>query len=235
MQLDKIIWTEQAYRDYLAYLSTLSEESMRIFNQKLIPDTPHLFGIRTPKLREVAKQIAKGDAEGFLRLSKGGYHEELIVEGLVMAHLPCDYPNLLRCMRYFAGKIYNWAICDTVSFKRVKQFLPEFWLDADSFLESRNPWAQRFGLGNLMQFYLTDDYIDGVLSKTESIHSDFYYVQMMQGWLIATAVAKQRDKTIDFLKHTTLETTAYNMAIKKARESLRISAEDKALLLCLKR
>ena len=46
------------------------------------------------------------------------------------------------------------------------------------------------GFNCLMEFYLTDEYIDKVLSYVNSVNSDFYYVQMMQGWLVATAAAK---------------------------------------------
>ena len=89
--------------------------------------------------------------------------------------------------------------------------------------------------GLVMEFYLTDEYIDKVLSYVNSVNSDFYYVQMMQGWLVATAAAKCRDKTMKFLESNDLNATTQNMAVRKIRESLRISKEDKELVLQFKK
>ena len=52
-------------------------------------------------------------------------------------------------------------------------------------------------------------------------------MQMMQGWLIATAAAKCRDKTFAFLENNALNAVTQNMAVRKIRESNRISKEDK--------
>lgn len=86
-----------------------------------------------------------------------------------------------------------------------------------------------------MEFYLNDEYIDRVFEYVNSVNSDFYYVQMMQGWLIATAAAKCRDKTLKFLENNRLNDITQNMAIRKMRESRRISKEDKEYILNFKR
>ena len=48
--------------------------------------------------------------------------------------------------------------------------------------------------------------------------------------LVATAAAKQRDKALAFLKAKKLNPATQNMAIKKIRESYRVSKEDKELV-----
>ena len=58
---------------------------------------------------------------------------------------------------------------------------------------------------------------------------------MMQGSLVATASAKCRDKTMKFLESNDLNATTQNMAVRKIRESLRISKEDKELVLQFKK
>ena len=42
-------------------LDQLGEESYKQFNQKLIPGTDHVIGVRMPALRKLAKGIAKTD------------------------------------------------------------------------------------------------------------------------------------------------------------------------------
>lgn len=235
MELNRSSWTQQDYEDYINYLQELGEESYKEFNGRLIPDTPHAYGIRIPAVRKTAKEILKGNYDEFIACKKGDYHEEIIIEGLVLSGIKCGYCQLLENMKYFAGKIYNWAICDTVSFKGLKNYPDEFLEDADYFIYNKNPWVQRFGFSCLMEFYLNDKYIDRVLEYVNSVNSDFYYVEMMQAWLVATAAAKQRDKTIAFLENNSLNDFTHNKAIQKMRESSRISKEDKEYVSGLRR
>lgn len=235
MELKREYWTQSDYSDYLNYLKSIGEDKYKEFNSKLIPDTPHMFGIRTPELRKIAKEILKGNYGEFLNCKKGDYHEEIVIEGLVMAGVKCGYDEMLALMKQFSEKIYNWAICDTVSFKGLKKYLSEFIADVPQFIHSENPWVQRFGFGCLLEFYLSEEYIDTVFDLVNSVNSDFYYVEMMQAWLVATAAAKQRDKTFAFLKNNKMNDFTHNKSIQKMRESNRISKEDKDLASTLKR
>lgn len=235
MELKRAEWTREDYAEYFACLKALGEESYKAFNSRIIPDTPHMLGIRTPELRKISKEILKGNYAEFLACEKGDYQEEIIIEGLVMAGVKCGYDEMLGLMKRFADKIYNWAICDTVSFKGMKKYLPELFADIEYFIYNKNPWVQRFGFGCLLEFYLTGEYIDRVLEYVNSVNSDFYYVEMMQAWLIATAAAKERDKTIAFLENNSLNDFTHNKAIQKMRESYRISKEDKIYIKSLKR
>lgn len=224
-------WTSKDYENFREYLKNLSDESYKEFNSRLIPDTPLVHGIRIPALRKIAKEILKGNYIEFLSVPKTSYHEEVIIEGLVMAGAKSDYAQTLEYMKAFTDKIYNWAINDTVSFKKIKNHTDRFINDVDWFIYNENPWAQRCGFLHLMGFCLTDENIDAVLKKVDSADSDFYYVQMMQAWLLATAIAKQRDKTMDYLIHpNNLNERTFKMTVKKARESFRVSKEDKEFL-----
>ena len=235
MDLAHTTWNAGTYQQFFTYLQRLGEADYKAFNDALIPGTPHTFGIRIPALRRLAKEILKGDYGQYLLLKKGDYHEEVIIEGLVMAGVRCGYAQMLGYMKAFTDKIYNWAICDTVSFKGVKKHREEFIADVDWFIDHKNPWAVRFGFGALMAFYLDDAYIDTVLEKVERIDSDFYYVQMMQAWLLATAFAKCRPQTLAFLERGPMNAVTTNMAVRKIRESLRIPKEDKELALQFKK
>lgn len=236
MELTRQHWTSRDYAAFMEYLHTLGDENYKVFNQKIIPDTENAVGIRIPALRAIAKQIAKGNAAEFIACPKGNVHEELIIEGLVLTNVKCSYEELLSSMKYFSEKIYNWAICDTVSFKQLKKHLEPFIEDVRSFIESPNPWVQRFGFGCLLQFYLSEPYINQVLSYVRQIDSSFYYVQMMQAWLLATAFTKCREQTLAFLESTPppVNAVTMNMTVQKIRDSLRVSKEDKQLVLKFK-
>ncbi len=235
MELTREHWTDTDYVELVEYLKSSADEKYKQFSDGLVPGGDESLGVRVPVLRKAAKEISKGNTKEFLSLKKGSYREEIMLEGLVMSLIKCGYAEMLSLIKSYVKKIKSWETCDIVSFKGIKKYLPEFFADIEDFIYSENVWAVRYGFGCLLEFYLTDTYIDRVLDYVNSVNSDFYYVQMMQGWLVATAAAKCRDKTMEFLKNNDLNPTTQNMAIRKIRESLRISKEDKELVLNLKK
>ncbi len=228
-------WTQADYSEFIEYLKSQADEKYKTFSDALVPGIETSFGVRVPILRKIAKDIMKGNYEEYLQCEKSAYREEIMLEGFVMSQIKCGYPEMLALMKEYAEKINSWETCDIISFKGLKKYTAEFIKDVDYFIYSSNPWLQRFGFSLLMQFYLTDEYIDKTLGYVDSVDSDFYYVQMMQAWLVATAAAKQRDKTIEYLKRDKLNDFTHNKAIQKIHESYRISAEDKAFVTTLKR
>lgn len=227
MELIRTQWTQQDYNEFTEYLKTLADEKYKQFSDSLVPTEKNSLGIRIPVLRQLAKDISKGNYTEFIACKKGIYREEVMLEGIVMTLIKCDYPSMLGYIKAFVPKITSWEICDIVSFKGIKKHLDEFFADIEYFIYNDNPWIVRFGFGCLLEFYLSDKYIDRVFEYVNSVNSDFYYVQMMQGWLVATAMAKCRDKTMKFLEDNKLNDVTQNMAVRKIRESNRISKEDK--------
>ena len=58
---------------------------------------------------------------------------------------------------------------------------------------------------------------------------------MMTAWFFATALAKQWDAAIPYLEQNRLDVWTHNKTIQKARESYRITSEQKEYLKTLKR
>jgi erythromycin esterase-like protein len=58
---------------------------------------------------------------------------------------------------------------------------------------------------------------------------------MMQAWYFATALAKQYDSAVRVLEENRLPVWTHNRTIQKARESFRITSEQKEYLKTLKR
>lgn len=235
MNLTRQHWSQNDYGEFVEYLKTLADEKYKKFSDGLSPDTEFSFGIRIPVLRQLSKDIAKGNYAEFISCKTGAYREEIMLKGLVMSLVKCDFPEMFSYIKEYADMIVSWETSDIVSFKGLKKHLGEMWNEIDYFIYNKNPWVVRYGFKILMDFYLTDEYIGGVLRYVNSVNSDFYYVQMMQAWLIATAAAKQRDKTFMFLANNDLNAKTQNMAIRKIRDSFRISEEDKESVLKLQK
>lgn len=230
-------WTRSDYEELLRYLSQIGEKDYQKFNQSLVPGEVKMYGVRIPALREMAKQIAKGNVEEYLALPKGDFNEEVMLEGFVIARLKLDDWKFRELMNSFVDKINNWQSCDTVatSCKQIKKFKSEYKEDIKGFLKSSNPWHQRFAIILLMSFYLEKEDVSDTLELVYQIDSEFYYVQMAAAWLLATALAKQRNITLEYFEKGIKNDTIVNMAVKKARESFRITKEDKEMLLQYKR
>lgn len=92
----------------------------------------------------------------------------------------------------------------------------------------------RYGIGMLMVHFLDEDFSPEFPNTVSKIKSDDYYVKMMIAWYFATALAKQYEKILPFFKQPVLDKWTHNKAIQKARESYRITAEQKVELNSLK-
>ena len=232
MNWEKTLWDKETYQALLDHLTTLTDEQYKAFNAKLIPDAPDLLGIRVPVLRSLAKEIAKGDWQAFLEVSDSRLHEAVTLEGLVIGYAKCGYDEFCPRIRRFAEKVYNWAICDVPvsSFKLIRKHREAYLTEAAWMLKHENPWAQRVGIIILLDHYLEGEWLPFALQRIDEIDSGFYYVQMAQGWLVATAFAKDREATLAYLRNCRLNDTAFQMAVRKIRDSCRVTREDKELV-----
>ena len=66
------------------------------------------------------------------------------------------------------------------------------------------------------------------------IHTEEYYLNMIRAWYFATALAKQPDAALPWLTERRLDVWTHNKTIQKARESFRITPEQKEYLKTLK-
>ena len=86
----------------------------------------------------------------------------------------------------------------------------------------------------MLHFLDGEDFKEEYLLRCASIISDEYYVNMMIAWYFATALTKQFDETLPYLETPRMDIWTHNKAIQKARESYRVTPEQKAYLNTLK-
>ena len=97
-------------------------------------------------------------------------------------------------------------------------------------MASDRPYTVRFGMEMLMTYFLDDAFTPQVNDAVAAVESEHYYVRMMQAWYFATALAKQWNATLPVLTERRLQPWVHNKTIQKARESYRITPEQKELL-----
>ncbi|MBR6386925.1 MAG: hypothetical protein IKS14_01620, partial [Thermoguttaceae bacterium] len=86
----------------------------------------------------------------------------------------------------------------------------------------------------LMQHFLDKNFRLEYADMVAELRSEEYYVNMMIAWYFATALAKQYDAILPYLKEKRLDAWTHNKAIQKSVESYRITPEQKAYLKTLK-
>ena len=230
-------YTSDDYAALLVQLSANSDEKYRQFNESLMPGTTNTYGVRVPVLRGFAKELLKGDWRGFLSVAQDNTHEELMLQGLVIAGAKCDLSEKLKLLRGFIPKINNWAVCDVTAgdCKWKKEQLQTVWDFFEPYLHSESEFEVRFAVVQLMDYFHGKDWIDRALAAYRSVKHEGYYVTMALGWGLSVFFVKQRERTLPLLEKKVFSPAAHNKAIQKCRESLRVSAEDKVYLNTLKR
>lgn len=218
-------------------LFELSDDKFKTFHSRLCPNTDNIIGVRLPLLRQLAKEIAKGDWRNFLSNSKEEYYEEILINGLVIAYAKCDVEERLNYIESFVPKIDNWAICDSFcnTLKFVNKNKEIMWEFIQPYLKSYNEFEIRFAVVIILNYYIAEDYINLVLKTLDNIKHDGYYVKMAVAWAISMCFIKFEEKTMAYLKDNSLDDFTYNKSLQKICESLRIDKNTKELIKSMKR
>ena len=217
-------------------LSALQDKQYAAFQAKLTPGVPEdsFIGIRVPVLRKFAKEFTKeAECEFFLQQLPHEYYDENMLHGLLISQIK-DYEECIRLTERFLPYIDNWATCDSGVPAVFKKHKNELLLHVYEWLDSDKPYTVRYGIGTLMRLYLDEDFDIKYALDVAKIRSKEYYVNMMKAWHIATALAKQYDAVLPILKERLMDSWSHNKAIQKARESYRITPQQKKYLSTLK-
>lgn len=217
-------------------LFELQDLKYRDFQCKLMPtvDPEAVIGVRTPELRKLARGFSKTpEAAEFLKILPHKYYEENNLHGFLIEAVK-DYEQIIPAIDAFLPYVDNWATCDLMSPKVFRKHLPELYEKIKDWLKSGHPYTVRFGIGMLMSFYLDEHFQPEMLDLAADVKSQEYYVNMMIAWYFATALAKQYDAAVPYIREQRLDKWTHNKAIQKAIESYRISDGQKSYLRSLK-
>ncbi|MGN1032743.1 MAG: DNA alkylation repair protein [Intestinibacter sp.] len=218
-------------------LFELSDEKYKKFHSGLCPNTDNIIGVRLPQLRQIAKEIAKGDWRGYLENCLEDYYEENLINGLVIAYAKCNVEEKLQYIKGFVPKIDNWAVCDSFcnSLKFTTKNKETLWEFLQPYLNSSKEFEVRFAVVMMLNYYITEEYIDIVLKSLDKINHNGYYVKMAVAWAVSICFIHFEDKTMDFLKNNNLDDFTYNKSLQKICESLRVDKYTKVLIKSMKR
>ncbi len=231
-------------------LFQLQDLDYRDFQSNLVPNISkeNMIGVRTPALRNLAKEIFKStsfskkeegelftkeESDGFLNQLPHGYFEENLLHFFVISMIK-DFDTCIQEVERFLPYVDCWPVCDQSSpkiFKKNREKLLPF---VKKWISSEHVYTARYGIRILMNEYLDEDFKPEYLELVSAKSDDDYYLKMMVAWYFATALAKQYQASLPVIENRRLETWTHNKAIQKALESFRVSDEHKEYLRTLK-
>lgn len=218
-------------------LLSLKDDKNALFVAKLIPniDPKTILWTKIPVLRNLAKEFKNSpEKENFLKIIPHKFFEENLLH-VIFLESEKDFDKAVLELEKFLPFIDNWSVCDTSSPKIFKKYPNETLQKIKIWIKSEKVYTIRYAIWLLLSNFLDENFSADLLELVAEVKNDDYYVQMMQAWFFATALAKQYDATISLLESKKLEPFVQNKTIQKARESQRISSETKKYLLNLKK
>lgn len=225
-------WSEKTYKSFVKYLLSLQDLKYREFHTSLVLNSKYEFiGIRTPIMKDIAKQIAKGDIEGFLKCAQDKYYEEVMIQGLVISHIK-DESTFNKYFKKHIKKIDNWALCDTFcsAIKIVEKHEDRYLKEALEMSLNSKEFISRIGLVMILGHFIKKENLSIIFDTLNKITSDKFYINMAEAWLVCEMYTKFPKETLKFLKKNNLNKFTQNKAISKIHDSFRVSAKEKELL-----
>ena len=213
-------------------LLSVKDDQYKEFQAKLVPNIPAetILGVRTPQMREIAKKVAaSAERDAFLKSLPHKYYEENLIHFFVLS-LMMDFDECVRAVEEFRPYVDCWPVSDQATPKPFRKnhekLLPYIrkWIDSD------HVYTARFGMRMLMNEFLGEDFKEEYLAWIADKKGDDYYLQMMQAWYFATALAKQYDASVKYIEQRKLNEWVHKKSIQKAIESFRVSDAHKEYL-----
>lgn len=213
-------------------LFELQDKEYADFQAKLTPTVPResFIGVRVPLVRKLAKELIKDPyCEEFLNTLPHKYYDENMLHGLLISEMK-DYDEVIKKLDLFLPYVDNWAVCDIMSPKVFKKYKDELLVEVKRWAKSSDTYTCRFGIEMLQTHFLDNDFKAEYLEIPAVVRSEEYYVNMMIAWFFATSLTKQWDATVPYIEKQKLDKWTHNKTIQKARESYRITDEQKKYL-----
>ena len=218
-------------------LSLLAEPKFQQFTAKLLPGVTDILGVRLPLLRQMAKQLAKGDWKAYLSHALDSSYEEIMLQGMALGYAKGGLQEKREYLQAFIPKINNWPVCDSAcsAIKLAEQQPEEFWDFLMPYLDSKKEFQVRFALVQLLDYYVNETYLGRVLDAVQQAGQGGYYANMAQAWAVSICYREFPEETLPFLKENSLNDFTHNKAIQKITESLKVPEEKKEIARRMKR
>lgn len=214
-----------------------AETALRDFSSALVPGCGDMLGVRLPRLRGIARRIAREEWRSYLKTNPMEYFEERMLQGMVIGCARCTVEERLRLTAEFLPRIDNWAICDSfcTGFRIAKAERDAVWEFLRPLFGSGEEFTLRTAVVMALSHYTDAGHVEELLDRLEGIRHEGYYCRMAVAWAISVCFVKFPRETLARLEQSPLDDWTYNKSLQKITESLRVDAETKRRIRAMKR
>ena len=215
-------WAEPAYQEFMS---------------SLLPGTENILGVRLPKLRSLARRIAREDWRVYLESAEDDSYEEIMLQGIVIGCVDCPQAERLSLIRSFVPKMDNWGVCDSFCAGLVFAAPPreEIWQFIQPYAASEAEFSQRFAAVMCLDYFLEDAWVDRVLSLLLRIKGQGYYARMAVAWALAECFASYPEKVWPLLESGRIDPDTLRRTLQKIVESRKVGDAAKKRIRALRK
>ena len=226
MNLIKEKWNKDGIEKFNKYLESLKREDKLDFTKRIINTNMKVLAIPVPEMRNICKEIAKGNFISFLDNMTNKYYENTMINAILINKID----NIEEKKHYISKLVIdNWSTVDVLTFK-IKGKEKEYLKLAKEYVKSDKTFIRRIGVRILFNYTDKDD-LTQIFEIINSLYNEEeYYVNMAVAWLMCEIVIKNRNKAFEYLEKHNLNKFAINKTVSKCRDSFRVSNEDKEIL-----
>ena len=219
--------------DFESIINPFIDEKFKEGSVKITRTSLYTYGIRTPILRQLAKDLYKNRPDYrdyFFSLSECSF-EEILLLGMQFTHYT-DYQRLISDLKMLIPRFDSWAHTDQIiaDFKCVKSYAD--YLDYFSYLKAGTEFEKRSYVIMLLKCCYAKSASNiltkKIFSELLTIPSGEYYVDMAVAWTLAELFAKD----YSYMKSCVEDLASFSpfilkKAAQKCRDSFRITPEEK--------
>lgn len=215
-----------------ALLKSFADSWYRDFTVKLTPGAEKVIGVRTPKLREIAKEISKGDWRGFLECSSRS-HEHTLIRGMVIGYAKASMEEKIAYTEKFLPEITDWAINDLFcsSWKLGKKDDREMlWNYCAELVNRHEEFPSRLGAVMMLGQFVDAEHVEKVNDILVLCPRCGYYLDMGIAWTLSVCFVKFPEVTEKYLFDGRLDADVLGMTVRKISDSFRVEKSEKERL-----
>lgn len=197
-----------------------------------------MISVKSNDFLPIVKLLAPQKEEVIFDFPDNDYYEIDILKAYMVTRLKCSIDDRIRYLKRLAPHIENWAVCDSLGkrFKLKETDEDKMWQLAEELIAEKKCFQQRLGLDIIMSELLLEKYLGRIFAVLNNLQYGEYYMDMCAAWLLAEAYAKYNEQTVEFFANpNNLSKFVHNKALQKARESFRVTSEQKEMANRLKR
>ena len=213
------------YTNLLSDIERLKNDKLKVFSKGILNTKLEVIGLYTKDFKSLVKKYEKIDIN-IIELDK---FYELNYLYIYIGLKQCE--NLDEKIDFVEKNIAHidtWAITDSsyqlFKFKNFDEAVPVI----TRFVNTNNEFLIRYGYLFLFNYVKNPQYFERITSFFKN--SDFYYVIMVEAWVISYLFMFHFDKTLEYLKKVNLDLDIKIKSIQKAIDSYRLTKDQKDLL-----